>query len=224
MEWKKIEMGLGQNIFGVRHYCGCKMLMNDQHLYKNPAIEVYGHCRLLLPRLRVHCWNFFVIQGWNIACITGDWPQCLCIIVYAQLKLVLLFHFMMLKFIFHYIAISHFKTGCHYCLLFPPTSGHFKTGCCYGFSFPPIVVPMILLSYFLPLFLLGPLYKVLPFYQSTVQYWFFSWLRRSSLGFHLDSSDDNIRLIIWSKSMTLVEILLGSLGSGRLLCFKFSLL
>jgi len=27
--------------------------MHDQHLYKIPAIEVYGHCRLLLPWQRV---------------------------------------------------------------------------------------------------------------------------------------------------------------------------
>jgi len=27
--------------------------MHDQDLYKSPAIEVYGHCRLLLPWLRV---------------------------------------------------------------------------------------------------------------------------------------------------------------------------
>jgi len=26
----------------------------------------------------------------------------------------------------HYIPMSHFKTGCHYCLLFPPSSGHIK--------------------------------------------------------------------------------------------------
>jgi len=32
--------------------------MHDQHFYKSPAIEVYGHCRLLLPKLRVPCWFF----------------------------------------------------------------------------------------------------------------------------------------------------------------------
>jgi len=32
------------------------MLMRNQHLYKSPAIEVYGRCRLLLPWLRVPCW------------------------------------------------------------------------------------------------------------------------------------------------------------------------
>jgi len=32
--------------------------MCDQHLYKSPTIEVYGHCRLLLPRLRVNCLFF----------------------------------------------------------------------------------------------------------------------------------------------------------------------
>jgi len=34
------------------------MLMRNQHLYKSPAIEVYGHYRLLLPWLRVPCWFF----------------------------------------------------------------------------------------------------------------------------------------------------------------------
>jgi len=38
------------------------MLICNQHLYKSPAIEVYGHCRLLLPWLRVPCW-FFCNQG-----------------------------------------------------------------------------------------------------------------------------------------------------------------
>jgi len=32
--------------------------MCDQHLYQSPAIEVCGHCRLLLPWLRVPCWSF----------------------------------------------------------------------------------------------------------------------------------------------------------------------
>jgi len=46
------------------------MLMHDQHLYKNPTIEVYGHCRLLLPWLRVPCWFFLQsrvekwVAGW----------------------------------------------------------------------------------------------------------------------------------------------------------------
>jgi len=34
------------------------MFIRDQHLHKSPAIEVYGHCRLPLPWLRVHCWFF----------------------------------------------------------------------------------------------------------------------------------------------------------------------
>jgi len=34
------------------------MLMCDQHLYKKPAIEVYGHSRLPSPWLRVSCWFF----------------------------------------------------------------------------------------------------------------------------------------------------------------------
>jgi len=36
--------------------------MRDQQLYKSPAIEVHGHCRLLLPWLRVPCW-FFLQSG-----------------------------------------------------------------------------------------------------------------------------------------------------------------
>jgi len=35
------------------------MLASDQHLYVSPAIEVYGHCRWLLPWQRVPC-RFFV--------------------------------------------------------------------------------------------------------------------------------------------------------------------
>jgi len=29
------------------------MLMSDQHLYKSYAVDVYGHCRLLLRLLRL---------------------------------------------------------------------------------------------------------------------------------------------------------------------------
>jgi len=29
--------------------CTQAMLMGNQHLYESPAIEVYAHCRLLLP-------------------------------------------------------------------------------------------------------------------------------------------------------------------------------
>jgi len=32
--------------------------MRDKHLYKSPAIEVYGNCRLLLSWLGVSCWFF----------------------------------------------------------------------------------------------------------------------------------------------------------------------
>jgi len=39
------------------------MLMRDQRLYKSLAIEVYGHCRLLLPWKRVPCWFFFFNPG-----------------------------------------------------------------------------------------------------------------------------------------------------------------
>jgi len=35
------------------------MLMQDQHLFKSPAMEVYGFCRLQLPWLRVPSWFFF---------------------------------------------------------------------------------------------------------------------------------------------------------------------
>jgi len=34
------------------------MLMHNQHLYTSLAIEVYGHCRLLLPWMRVPSWFF----------------------------------------------------------------------------------------------------------------------------------------------------------------------
>jgi len=36
--------------------------MRNQNLYKSPDIEVYGHCRLLLPWLRVPNW-FFLQSG-----------------------------------------------------------------------------------------------------------------------------------------------------------------
>jgi len=52
------------------------MLMRDQHLYKSPAIDVYGHCRLLLPWLRVSCW-FFLQSGVEklLAWVAGDWTH-----------------------------------------------------------------------------------------------------------------------------------------------------
>jgi len=34
------------------------MLMRDQHLFRSPAIEIHGYCRLLQPWLRVPCWFF----------------------------------------------------------------------------------------------------------------------------------------------------------------------
>jgi len=34
--------------------------MRVQHLYKSPAIEVFGHCRFLLPLLGVPCWLFLL--------------------------------------------------------------------------------------------------------------------------------------------------------------------
>jgi len=51
------------------------MLMRDQHLYKSPA-DVYGHCRLLLPWLRVPCW-FFLQSGVEklLAWVAGDWTH-----------------------------------------------------------------------------------------------------------------------------------------------------
>jgi len=50
--------------------------MRDQHLYKSPTIEVYGHCRLLLPWLRVPGWFFC-----NPRYAAGNWthnPLDLC--------------------------------------------------------------------------------------------------------------------------------------------------
>jgi len=41
------------------------LFMRNQRLYKSPAIEVYGRCRLLLSWLRVPSWFF-----WN-----GDWTH-----------------------------------------------------------------------------------------------------------------------------------------------------
>jgi len=41
----------------------CAILMQDQHLYQSPTIEVYGHCRLLLPRLSVPIVEFFCYLG-----------------------------------------------------------------------------------------------------------------------------------------------------------------
>jgi len=44
-------------------------------LYKSPAIEFYGHCRLLLPRPRVPC---FLFQSWVeklLAWPAGDWTH-----------------------------------------------------------------------------------------------------------------------------------------------------
>jgi len=42
--------------------------MRDQHHYKSPVIEVYGHCRLLLLGPRVPGY-FFAIWGGKIACM-----------------------------------------------------------------------------------------------------------------------------------------------------------
>jgi len=52
------------------------MLMSNQHLYKSPAIEIYGHCRLLLPWLRLPCW-FFLQSGEEklLAWESGDWTH-----------------------------------------------------------------------------------------------------------------------------------------------------
>jgi len=48
------------------------MLMGNQHLYKSPAIEVYGSCRLLPPWLRVPSWFYFFNPGLK-NCWLG-WP------------------------------------------------------------------------------------------------------------------------------------------------------
>jgi len=48
--------------------------MGNQHLYKSPAIEVYGHSRLLLPWLRVPCWFLFQSRVEKLlARAAGDW-------------------------------------------------------------------------------------------------------------------------------------------------------
>jgi len=62
---------------------------------------------------------------------------------------------------------------------------------------------MILPSYSQPLFFSHPfVYKVLPYLKNPVQYWFFSWLGRSKLGFHLDSSDHSIAYFINSSKIS----------------------
>jgi len=46
--------------------------MQDEHLSKSPAIEVYGHCKLLLPWLMAPYVDFLAIWGWKIEGMTGD--------------------------------------------------------------------------------------------------------------------------------------------------------
>jgi len=56
--------------------------MRDQYLNKRPAIEDYGHCRLLLPWLREPVWFFFATGVEKLlAWAGGDWthnPLDLC--------------------------------------------------------------------------------------------------------------------------------------------------
>jgi len=47
------------------------MLMCNQHIYKCPAIEVYGQHRLLLPWLVSALLICFAIWGWKIAGMDG---------------------------------------------------------------------------------------------------------------------------------------------------------
>jgi len=47
--------------------------MRNQHLDKSPAIEVYGHCRLLLPWPSVSCW--FFLQSRVEKLLAGDWTH-----------------------------------------------------------------------------------------------------------------------------------------------------
>jgi len=46
-------------------------------------------------------------------------------------------------------------------------------------SWSPLLVLMLIV--------VTPIYKGVPFHQWSVQYWFFSWLERSSVGFHMFS-------------------------------------
>jgi len=50
--------------------------MLDQHLFKSPAKEVYGHCRLLLPWLRVPSLFFWQLRVEKLlAWAAGDWTH-----------------------------------------------------------------------------------------------------------------------------------------------------
>jgi len=53
------------------------MLTHDQRLFKSLAMEVYGHCKLFLPWLRVTSWWIFLQSGVEklLAWAAGDWTH-----------------------------------------------------------------------------------------------------------------------------------------------------
>jgi len=63
------------------------MLMRDQHLYKSPTIEVYGHCRLLLPLTENTLLILFAIQGCKLACLGWRLNRQPYILVLSQVLL-----------------------------------------------------------------------------------------------------------------------------------------
>jgi len=59
--------------------------MHDEHLYKSPAIEVCGHCRLLLPWLRCQVdlfsqYRVEILLSWA----AGDWTHNLSQVAVAS--------------------------------------------------------------------------------------------------------------------------------------------
>jgi len=55
--------------YNLVQYINSSDVTEQSYLYKSPAIEVYGHCRLLLPWLRVPCW-FLCNLG-----LKNNWPS-----------------------------------------------------------------------------------------------------------------------------------------------------
>jgi len=49
--------------------------MRNRHLYKSPAIEIYGHRRLLFPWLRVPYWYFWQYGVEKLLALAGDWTD-----------------------------------------------------------------------------------------------------------------------------------------------------
>jgi len=51
------------------------MLMPKQHLYKSHTIEIYGHCRSLLPWPRLSCWFFLQSRVEKLLELSGIEPK-----------------------------------------------------------------------------------------------------------------------------------------------------